>query len=205
MDATLRITGTYLRYPLQIVEVEDGQTYEQDGFRVTVRSLEHRFPAFGYRLEGPEERGALRVDALKALGVPSGPLYRRITLEETFEFDGTVYASSDFLESPKPGVKLAVLGDTMPCAASIELARDVDVLVHEATFADREVEHAGRFGHSTARQAAVIADTAQVKKLLLTHVSARYVDQEEVLEQEAREVFANSHLMFDHRVVPVKG
>ncbi|WP_290772720.1 MULTISPECIES: ribonuclease Z [unclassified Exiguobacterium] len=205
MDATLRITGTYLRYPLQIVEVEDGQTYEQDGFRVTVRSLEHGFPAFGYRLEGPEERGALRVDALKALGVPSGPLYRRITLEETFEFDGTVYASSDFLESPKPGVKLAVLGDTMPCEASIELARDVDVLVHEATFADREVEHAGRFGHSTARQAAVIADTAQVKKLLLTHVSARYVDQEEVLEQEAREVFANSHLMFDHRVVPVKG
>ena len=205
IEATLRVTGTYLRYTLRIIEVEDGHTYEQDGFLITARLLEHRFLAFGYRLEGPQERGALRVDALKALGVPSGPLYRRITQEKTFEFDGTVYASSDFLEAPKSGVKLAVLGDTMPCEASVTLAHGVDVLVHEATFADREVEHAGRFGHSTARQAAEIARAAEAKTLLLTHVSARYVEQEDLLEQEAREVFPNSHLMHDHRVVPVKG
>ncbi|OIN68523.1 ribonuclease Z [Exiguobacterium sp. KRL4] len=205
LEATLRVTGTYLRYPLDIIEVEAGQTYQQEGFRVTVEALEHRFLAYGYRIEGEEEKGALLVEALQELGIPSGPLYRRIKQDATFVFDGIEYQSADFLGAPKPGVKLAVLGDTVPCAGSICLAQEVDVLVHEATFADSEEDHAGRFGHSTARQAAEIARQAQAKRLLLTHISARYVDQEQRLEAEAREVFQESYLMMDHQSVVIKG
>ncbi|MCT4779466.1 MULTISPECIES: ribonuclease Z [Exiguobacterium] len=205
LEATLRVTGTYLRYPLDIIEVEAGQTYQQEGFRVTVEALEHRFLAYGYRIEGEEEKGALLVEALQELGIPSGPLYRRIKQDSMFVFDGVEYQSADFLGTPKPGVKLAILGDTIPCAGSIRLAQEVDVLVHEATFADSEEDHAGRFGHSTARQAAEIARQAQAKKLLLTHISARYVDQEQRLEAEAREVFQESYLMMDHQSVVIKG
>ena len=205
LEATLRVTGTYLRYPLDIIEVEAGQTYQQEGFRVTVEALEHRFLAYGYRIEGEEEKGALLVEALQELGIPSGPLYRRIKQDSMFVFDGVEYQSADFLGTPKPGVKLAILGDTIPCAGSIRLAQEVDVLVHEATFADSEEDHAGRFGHSTARQAAEIARQARAKKLLLTHISARYVDQEQRLEAEAREVFQESYLMMDHQSVVIKG
>ncbi|MDX1259943.1 ribonuclease Z [Exiguobacterium sp. K1] len=205
LEATLRITGTYLRYPLDVIEVEAGQSYEQEGFHIHVEALEHRFLAYGYRVEGQEEKGALRVEALKQLGIPSGPLYRQIKQEETFVFEGTEYQSTDFLGEPKPGIKLAVLGDTVPCEGSLRLAEKVDVLVHEATFADSEQDHAGRFGHSTARQAAEIALKAGAKKLLLTHISARYVDQEQRLEAEAREVFEESYLMTDHQSVVIKG
>ncbi|WP_029333115.1 ribonuclease Z [Exiguobacterium oxidotolerans] len=204
LDATLRVTGTYLRYPLDVIEVEAGKTYEHEGFTITVDALEHRFLAYGYRIEGRQEKGMLLVDRLKEHGIPSGPLYKQIKQNESFEFEGVLYESADFLGSPKPGVKLAVLGDTTPCEASIRLARGVDVLVHEATFADTETEHAGRFGHSTARQAAGIAKQAEAKKLLLTHVSARYVEQEDHLEREAREVFPESYLMVDHQSVQVK-
>lgn len=205
LDATLRVTGTYLRYPLDIIEIEASRTYEHEGFRITVEELEHRFPAFGYRIEGEEEKGALLVDELKRLDIPSGPLYRQIKQEPTFVFEGTEYQSADFLGAPKPGVKIAVLGDTVPCDNSIRLADQVDLLIHEATFADSEQDHAGRFGHSTARQAAEIAVQAQAKKLLLTHISARYVDQEQRLETEAREVFPESYLMMDHQSVVMKG
>jgi ribonuclease Z len=84
-----------------------------------------------------------------------------------------------------------ITGDTRPCAATIEMARNADLLVHESTFGDEEAERALDTGHSTAREAAMVARDADVRRLVLTHFSARYSHDASELEREARQVFPN--------------
>jgi ribonuclease Z len=95
------------------------------------------------------------------------------------------------------GRRVVITGDTRPCAATIEAARDADLLIHEATFADEEAARALETGHSTAREAAEVAHAAGARKLALTHISARYSVNAKDLEREARQVFANSVVVKD--------
>ena len=80
---------------------------------------------------------------------------------------------------------MAFVMDTVPCAGALELARDVDMLVIESTYLHAEVELARKYKHMTARQAAELAAEAGARRLVLTHFSARYPDNE-VFAEEAR-------------------
>jgi len=91
--------------------------------------------------------------------------------------------------SPRPGRRVVITGDTRPCATTINAARGADLLVHEATFGNEEAERAVETGHSTAREAGLVARDAGVAALLLTHFSARYSRDASELGKEARECF----------------
>jgi ribonuclease Z len=103
--------------------------------------------------------------------------------------DGRVIQPSDLVGPPRHGRRLAITGDTRPCDSTIEAARGADLLVHEATFAEEEAARAVETGHSTAREAAEIAVRAGARRLVLTHLSARYSRDARDLEREARAVF----------------
>ena len=96
---------------------------------------------------------------------------------------------ADLVGPTRTGRRIAITGDTRPCEATVEAAAGADLLVHEATFSDDEAARAVETGHSTAREAAVVAHRAAVRRLVLTHISARYSRDAGELEREARSVF----------------
>jgi ribonuclease Z len=102
---------------------------------------------------------------------------------------------------PRRGRKVVVTGDTAPCEMVRLAAHEAELLVHDGSFADEEIERAAETGHSTARQAAALAREAGVRLLALVHVSSRY-DIRDVLA-EAREEFSACEAPRDFDVVEV--
>ncbi|HHY73134.1 MAG TPA: ribonuclease Z [Bacillus bacterium] len=193
VEVSLKVSSTHLKYPLEIVEIEEGIIFEDNQFIVEAGKLEHGIQSFGYRIIEKDSRGALQVDKLKELGISPGPIYQRIKAGEQITLnDGTKINGADFVGQDKPGRKLAILGDTRYTKKAVALASDVDLLVHEATFGKEDGTIAHDYFHSTNIQAAQVAKEANVKMLILTHISSRYQgnDSNELLD-DAREVFQN--------------
>lgn len=202
VESTLRLTSSHLTYPLEITEVNDGDVLFHDkGLRVIAGLLDHSLPCFGYRIEEDPFPGALQIDRLKAEGVEPGPAYSALKAgQEVTLPDRRVINGKDYLDPDYPGRVLAILSDTRATSRAVDLARNADVLVHESTYAESERHMTLRFAHATCIQAAQIAAQAEVTTLLLTHISQRY-GQAQDLEAEARTVFPSTHVMSDLQVV----
>ncbi|MCL6625123.1 ribonuclease Z [Alicyclobacillus shizuokensis] len=199
LQATLTASGVHLTYPLNLHELHDGQRLAADGFSVHVRALNHGVTCYGYRIVEPPKPGRLRRESLEALGVRPGPLYQLVKQGKTVRLaDGRVLHGPDFVDPPVRGRTVAIMGDTLPCPQTVELAADADVLVHEATYTQADAALALTHHHSTGVQAAEQAGRARVKQLILTHLSSRYEpDRERELLAEARSVFSRTELAHD--------
>ncbi|KFL16783.1 ribonuclease Z [Anoxybacillus geothermalis] len=199
VETALSVSGTRLRYELNIAEIEEGVIFDDERFQVIAKRLDHGMPSYGFRVVEKDLPGPLLVDRLKALGVRPGPIYQQIKQGKTVMLDdGTVIDGREFVGPPQKGRIVAVLGDTRFCEAAIELARDADVVVHEATFAAAEQRLAHDYFHSTTTDAAEVARRAGAKRLILTHISSRYQGEAALrLVAEARKVFPNTDLAAD--------
>lgn len=199
VETALSVSGTRLRYELNIAEIEEGVIFDDERFQVIAKRLDHGMPSYGFRVVEKDLPGPLLVDRLKALGVRPGPIYQQIKQGKTVMLDdGTVIDGREFVGPPQKGRIVAVLGDTRFCEAAIELARDSDVVVHEATFAAAEQRLAHDYFHSTTTDAAEVARRAGAKRLILTHISSRYQGEAALrLVAEARKVFPNTDLAAD--------
>lgn len=203
---SLKVSGTRLSYPLRFVELTRGGVVFQDKtFTVTAAKLDHNIACFGYRVVEADHPGELLVDKLKAENVPSGPLYGQLKAGKTVTLpDGRILDGHDYIGPAQPGRVVAIMGDTRPTANTVKLARNADVLVHESTFAKDEGKMAKQYYHSTSAQAAKIAKEAGVKKLLLTHISARYVGKAAYqLAYQVRDIFPNTWVVNDFNVVKI--
>ncbi len=185
------LVGERLSYPVEITEVTPGEPIKRKEYVILPYPVEHRGAvAVGYALIEDERRGRFDPDLARALGIPEGPLWGKIHKGETLTLDdGRVVTPATLVGPTRTGRRLVITGDTRPCASSIEVAKGADLLVHESTFGDEEAARAVETGHSTAREAAKVALEAGVKRLLLTHFSARYSRDPSDLEREAKEVF----------------
>ncbi|MYL19690.1 ribonuclease Z [Halobacillus litoralis] len=199
IDISLRLSGTHLRYPLYVEEVEEGLLFEDKQFIVEAVRLEHGLESFGYLLKEKDQLGELLPSRLQELGIQPGPLYQQIkSRPETELEDGRIIRREDVTGPPKKGRKVAVLGDTRCLPELADTLKGFDVLVHEATFASDQEEMAYNYFHSTVKQAASLAKEAGVKELILNHISSRY--QGKAVQQllaEARDIFPNTTISKD--------
>ncbi|RLQ91132.1 ribonuclease Z [Falsibacillus albus] len=205
IDVSLKISDTHLQYPLEIIEIDEGTVFQDKQFTVEALPLDHALPSIGYRIIESDKPGTLQADRLAEMGIKPGPHFKHlkegksITLE-----DGSVIHGADFLGPHQKGRIVAILGDTRPCDNAVELARDADLLVHEATFSADSAEMAHNYFHSTTAQAADIAMRANVRSLVLTHISSRYgKDDWASMREEARSIFANSDIAFDFMEIDI--
>ena len=188
-----------LGFPAEIAELEPGQEIRRKEYAIMPFAVDHRGPpSLGFALIEEDRRGRFDPDAARAMGIPEGPLWGQIHrgLPVTLE-DGRVIQPSVLVGPARSGRRVVITGDTRPCDATTEMSRSADLLVHEATFADEEAARALETGHSTAREAAGVAQRAGVRTLVLTHFSARYSRDPGELGREAREVFGTVLLARD--------
>jgi ribonuclease Z len=193
-----RALHTAFGYRLEIVETREARLlWETPQYRIRCAPLDHRLFCLGFALEEEPRPGRFRLEQARALGVPEGPLYGRLQRGEAARLPGGgLVRPEQVLGPPRPGLKLAYCTDTRPCAGTIELARDADLLIHEGTFAADVGSEAHMKGHSTVAQAAEIARSAGVRRLALTHISPRYADVAP-LRNQARAIFPESQVMSD--------
>ncbi len=185
-------------FPTTVHEIiSEGVILETCEYEVHAIQADHDGPSWSYVLEERPRPGRFHPDKAQSLGIPEGPLWKRLQLGEDLEnSEGTLVRSDEVVDPPIKGLKIAYSGDTRPSEALMIASGEADVLIHEATFDSSLVEKAEENGHSTAVQAAQMAESANVRLLLLTHISSRYPDPTLLLE-EARMIFTNTRIAED--------
>ncbi len=201
LSALRRVFGT-LTYPVETVELGPGDLLERSDYRILPFAVDHRTRAVGYLIAEATRPGRFDVAAADALGVPPGRERGALQRGESVTLPGGETIRPDqVLGSERPSRSVALTGDTAPSASVVAAVEGTDLLVHEASFCADELGRARETGHSTAGQAALVAEEAGVKLLALTHVSSRYFGRE--VENEARQRFPNTVVPDDFDIVEI--
>lgn len=195
----ITLGGDRLTYPVNVTEIEAGVTLERNDYHIDTFPVDHGGArALGYAVAEHDRLGRFNPQLARDMGVPEGPLWGRLHRGETVQLpDGRAVSPDMLVGAARRGRKIVLTGDTRPCESVIAAAFDADLLVHESTFANDEMERARETGHSTAAEAATVAQAAGARRLVLTHLSARYSREADLLEGEARAIFANTQVARD--------
>jgi len=180
-----------LNFPVIVHDLGADDAVRFDRYTVRPIVVDHSVPTYGYVIQEDERLGRFDRAKAEALGIPPGPLYKRLHRGDTVEHDGRTFTSDMVVGPPRPGMRIVYSGDTRPSRAVEEAAKGADVLIHEATLLSALAEKAHAYGHSTAQDAAEIASRAGVRYLFLVHMSPRYRDPAPILD-EARAVFKDA-------------
>jgi ribonuclease Z len=190
--------------PITFHEIGNGTFFNNDDFSISAFPVQHRgSDCLGFLFEEKSRRPFLPEKA-EELNIPQGPWRRDLVAGQAVTLpDGRVISPEEVLGPLKPGVRLVHVGDVGNIEPLVEIARDADGLVIEATYLEQEAEMARQFAHLTARQAADLAVRAGVKQLILTHISRRYREKEVLAEAQA--VFPAVAVARDFDTFTIKG
>jgi ribonuclease Z len=207
---TIQIISTLLSlgyfspgFEIKLFELEPPEIVKFDTYSVRSFEVDHGIPALGFVLEENERPGKFNLKKAKSLGIPKGPLYRKLQSGRTITVNGKKITPAMVLGPTRRGRKIVYSGDTKPTNEVIKASKTADVLIHDACLDSSLEEKAAAYGHSTAKQAAEIAKKAKAEVLFLIHHSPRYKDLD-VLENEAKEVFKMSFSAVDFLEYEVK-
>jgi ribonuclease Z len=176
-----------LHYDLLLDELEPGDAVGHDGYEVQSFEASHNVRASGYALVEETRPGRFDPEAARAAGVAEGPAFAALQRGEEVEGSGGTVAPDQVMGPARAGRTVVLTGDTAPSPATVAAAADAELLIHDSSFTEEDVQRAAETGHSTVGQAAAVAAEAHVKLLALVHISSRY-HVGKVLE-EAAEVF----------------
>lgn len=190
------LRGAKPQIDIRLLEISDGVIFDDEDFQIRAFPVYHRGPdCFGFLFTEKARRPFLPEKAAE-LKIPPGPWRRDLVHGETVTLpDGRVITPDEVLGEERAGTRLMHVGDVGRTDTLLPLAQDADTLVIEATYMETEADMAHDFAHLTAAQAATLAVEANVKHLILTHVSRRYRERD--ILAEAQTIFPNTTVARD--------
>ena len=204
IESYLQIPHYTLTFEVAVRELEPGEELKRRKYRILTSDVEHSVPSLAYALVENKRPGKFYPEKAVALGVKPGPDFSRLKSGESIRLrDGSVVKSEQVTGPSRAGRKIVYAGDTRPCKSIIELARDADVLIHDCTLSDELADKAAENAHSIPSEAAEVAKQANVKQLVLLHVSPRYKD-DSILLKQAQRIFPNTVVARDLMELDVK-
>jgi ribonuclease Z len=179
--------------PIKVTDVEEGVIFENNDFFIEARKMNHGIDCLGYAFVEKDKRriNSAKVEKMKLPGHLVGKLQRGEKVEHN-----SVKINPDDVSYVEKGVKVVFITDTEICENAYKLAKDADLLVSEATYAEEHELKGIEYKHMTAKQAALLASNSNVKKLALSHFSGRYKTADKI-EEEARTIFPDTTCAYD--------
>jgi len=179
----IKVLNFGLSFPVMISAIKRGLVCEERLYSVHCEQAEHSVPAFSYLFVEKDRPGKFDLQKAKELGIPEGPLWHDLQMGREISFGNRTVRPSEVVGQKRPGKKIGISGDTRPTQELERFFRGCDYLSFDCTFSDQLKERAAETFHSTATEAATLAKKADVKNLILTHFSARYKDESELLAE----------------------
>ena len=194
-----------MEYEMEMIPVDTEKQqviYEDHSLTVETVPLQHRVPCCGFIFREKPTLPHIRRDMIDYYGIPVSQINNIKNGADWTNEDGDVIPNARLVQPADSPRSYAYCSDTRFVPGLKEKVKGVTVLYHESTYTSDQEDRAKIYYHSTARQAATIAAGAGVGILLLGHYSARYND-EQVLLQEAKAVFEHSILSQEGMVFDV--
>jgi ribonuclease Z len=186
---------TYLNYPIIFNELTQHtqKILDTDKFSVETIQMNHRIPCYGFLFREKQFLKNILTSKIEEYSIPQQAIPHIKAGMDFILPDGKSIPNEQLTTPPPPPRSYAYCADTLYTESYLSTIKNVDLLYHEATFAEDRIARAKETYHCTATQAATIAQKAGVKKLIIGHYSARYTELD-VLLKEAKQVFSNTHL-----------
>ncbi len=196
VKALLKLNLFKPTFETRVYDVDTGYEVDCGEYHIKVVRSKHQVPTLTFCLEEKMRSGKFNLDKAQALGLPEGPLYRKLQLGQDVEWKGRTIKPDMVVGPPRRGRKIVYTSDTRPNPDLASFAQGCDVLIHDSTVESSLEEQANEYGHSSARQAAEMAKACGARVLFLTHISPRYGDPD-AIEAEAKEILPNSRVASD--------
>jgi ribonuclease Z len=188
LKVTAQILHIGLTFPIVFSRAKPGFVLRTSGFRIRAARATHSVEAFSYLIEEHGRPGIFHPEKAKSLGVPEGKLWSRLQRGRRVVVDGRTVEPSQVTGAQRPGRKVGYSGDTRPSARLVRFFKGCDLLIFDSTFKGEDCDKAIDRKHSTDLEAARVAKDAGVRRLALTHFSARYSTVSSLV-REARRTF----------------
>lgn len=205
LDQAIRFFCSSLEYEVVFHAIDPSRhevIYEDRSLTVETIPLQHRVPCCGFLFREKAGLPHIRRDMIDFCEIPISQIGNIKAGADWQMSDGTVIPNHRLVTPADPPRSYAYCSDTRYEESLADMVKDVSLLYHESTYAEDMIKHAKLYHHSTARQAATIAQKAHVGQLVLGHYSARY-DDEQILLDEARQVFPHTILSHEGDVISV--
>jgi ribonuclease Z len=199
----IRIINFRLTFDINIHIIKgEGIVVKEKDYQVSCSDAFHSVPAYSYCLMEFDRPGKFNISEAKRLGIPEGELYHKLQEGNNIVIDGKTIRSNQIVGPRRKGRKIGISGDTRPTDKLKSFFKDCDLLVFESTFSHDKYQQAMESFHSTAKEAAALAKASSVRKLCLTHFSARYHETSKLVN-EAAEMHQNVEAAEDLKIVEI--
>ncbi|NOY11511.1 MAG: ribonuclease Z [Archaeoglobi archaeon] len=185
-----------LDFSISVTRLDDGDVVRFQNFSVVAFETDHIVRSVGY-IVVEDDFYRFSPEKAREIGIPPGPAYKKLASGQNVEWNGRLITPEMVTDGIVRGRKLVYTGDTRPSEKVVNAAMNADLLIHDSSFTSDLQEWAEYTKHSTAREAAEVAKKAEVRRLVLTHISARYSKDAAPLLTEAKKVFPNVEVAED--------